>query len=175
MAKKEKRQARLPELLSAESKHLFDVLSGDLPAIAVVLVGVTFLEQGLMSLLKQRLVNGETSKRLFHLGGMLGEFSRCHDLAYCLGLIPLSDYQSLLLIGDIRNDFAHTPKLLRFMDEEISEKCNRLTLPKPMDEFAVNARDRFRLAVVYLWGRLVTIAMATNHIEPCEEPNVVTG
>ena len=71
----------------------------------------------------------------------------------------------------MRNLFAHSHLTLKFDDNEVTRICNELTLPHPAYErFAKNARDRFQLAVSYIWTKLTLAALGAENRPDCEEP-----
>jgi DNA-binding MltR family transcriptional regulator len=168
-----RRKARLPEEISADGVHLHEVLNEGTP-LACVLIGGAALEQATMGLLRQFFVRGETSKNIFRESGALGEFRRCIEVAYCVGLIPTSIFDNLGKVVELRNLFAHSHVTLCFADSDVETLCNELTLPHPAYErFAKNARDRFQLAVSYIWTKLTMAALAVEKRPDCEEPKWV--
>ena len=66
------------------------------------------------------------SERLFSGTGGLATFSARTTLAYLLGLIPVSVRDDLNLIRKIRNDFAHSSRLVSFADAPIASRCREL-------------------------------------------------
>jgi DNA-binding MltR family transcriptional regulator len=65
-------------------------------------------------------------KRLFSGTGGLATFSARTTLAYLLGLIPISVRDDLNLIRKIRNDFAHSSRVVSFGDAPIASRCLEL-------------------------------------------------
>ena len=57
--------------------------------------------------------------KLFEGYGPLGSFAAKIDLAYCMGHIPSELRRRLQAIRDIRNEFAHSTKLLNFESDTI--------------------------------------------------------
>lgn len=93
------------------------------------LMSASYLDDQLTPLVKSKLINDEKiSKSLFKGNGLLNTFSTKIDMAYMLGLIPLSIKNNLDTIRKIRNKFAHSPNLLDFSDEEITGLCKNLTI-----------------------------------------------
>jgi hypothetical protein len=83
-----------------------------------VVISVAYLEQMLATLLSQFFIEGETSAAMLHINGALGSLKAKSDLAYCLGLIPKAAYQMLIVLGEIRNTFAHSHLALSFDSDE---------------------------------------------------------
>ena len=168
--------AKIPtiETLSKESQALYDAVNdeSDLPC---VLISTSFLDQCVASLLERFFINSSTAKSLLDpRGGALGTFSSRADLCYCLGL-----FQNLRIVGEIRNQFAHSYLSLSFDDPKVTELCGSLTLRKiaggkrvdgdgnvrdledPWAEFA-HPRSRFTICVIMMAERLILTGLSTN-------------
>jgi len=65
----------------------------------------------------------------------LGDFQSRIILAYAMGLIGPSARADLDLIRSVRNDFAHLGAPLTFNDPDISEKCNKISQRRSIDDF----------------------------------------
>jgi DNA-binding MltR family transcriptional regulator len=116
-------KARIPPIedLSKESQALFNVMYEE-PDMACVLIGTSYLEQTLASLLERFFIKSDIAKKLLDSrGGTLGSFQSRADIGYCLGLIPKSLYQNLCVVGEIRNKFAHSYLSLSLDDPAIVE------------------------------------------------------
>ena len=162
--------------LGEEVQRLGDVLveGSDL---TVALIGATFLEECLRSLLSSRFKVGGTATSLLHPGrGPLGTFVARMDLAYCLGLIDKSTVAALRTIAEIRNTFAHSYVEGHFEQDDVGALCDKLDYAydfierrvrekeregtrKTMDKFFTNRRNRFTYTVM-LVGQTLMLAAA---------------
>jgi DNA-binding MltR family transcriptional regulator len=121
---KSKGKATTFEQLLADQQHLSHVFNTESDLVCAM-VGAAFIDDLLVSLLKAKLLpNSDIVEKL--LNGSLGSFSARADITYCLQLIQKNEYQDILLIGEIRNVFAHSRLELNFNDKEIQNKCHRL-------------------------------------------------
>jgi DNA-binding MltR family transcriptional regulator len=123
--------------------------------LGCVVIGAAFVDDLLVSLLKTKFIpNSDVVNKV--LDGSLGNFSARADIAYCLGLIPKHEYQDIILIGEIRNLFAHSRLELNFNDKEIQEKCQRLktqskTLVLPDNQvYKLTNKDQFVVTIAGL-------------------------
>jgi DNA-binding MltR family transcriptional regulator len=151
---------------------MFDALKGS-DDLTCVLRGVAALEQAFMSLLQQHLIVGETTKALFKGGGVLGEYSGCAKMAYCLGLISKTAYTNAERLGEIRNAFAHSHLPLNFNNEEIDKLCGALKLPSHLDTSDIldektkqSPRARFQVVTVAIWNRTMVNALGVQRPSP---------
>jgi DNA-binding MltR family transcriptional regulator len=117
------------ELLAAANKDLGEALNGASP-LACALVGAAFIEKALIGLLSKFFVKCSTADSILKEGGALGDFFKCTQAAYCLGLISKGLLNNLVLVGEIRNLFAHSHEFIDFDNTDIKSRCNRLTLLK---------------------------------------------
>jgi len=166
-----------PEQLSERGKHLYDALNGEAP-LPCVLVGVAALEKAVASLLQNYFIEGDTSKGLFELGGVLDDFSGCAKVAYCLGLIEKKVFENLNTVGTIRNIFAHSDVPLAFDDPAVKTLCEKLHLPSVLpttqpdfptpEEIARIARNRFTYVVSMTWNWILVNALGVRHREKCK-------
>lgn len=157
----------LEQLLEESPESLFTAVEGDQP-LPCALICAAYVEQALVTLLSENFIeDSDTVKKLFDRG-ILGDFSSCAKLAYCLGLISLEAFQNACTIAEIRNSFAHSRMAMEldFDTQEIKEQCLKLQLvqwPKSglekFDELnekldsafqAKSARDRFTTATLRL-------------------------
>ncbi len=69
-----------------------------------------------------------TEAALFSGYGPLSTFNAKIDIGYALGLYNIAVRQHLHIIRSIRNEFSHTLESLRFTDQLIAQKCDRLSL-----------------------------------------------
>jgi|SRR5579883_98351 len=172
-----------PEQLSADTGHLTQALNEGTD-LACALIGAAAIEQALGSLLEKYLLAGGTTERLLDPNGILGTFSARTDMAYCLGLISKKILHNAKLIGQIRNEFAHSHLSVNFTTKSIADLCKKLTvmeLPKPKDEkrhqlnelFDRSTRSRFSFVVTMIRSRLLLTALATEHRESNNTPDAL--
>jgi DNA-binding MltR family transcriptional regulator len=131
------------------------------------------------------LLNGGTAEKLLdEKGGILGNYQARADLAYCLGLIPKGAFQNLLLLGQIRNTFAHSHLNMDFHNPKIVPLCEKLVYPTVHEHVSVDAssgkklkrspfeetdtpRNRFVLVLVILFQRLLADAANIERRAAC--------
>jgi DNA-binding MltR family transcriptional regulator len=142
-----------------EAYEAFDTISKG-SDLAVVLIATSLLDLSLENLLRYKFrKNSSTVDRLLHPNkGILGNIAGRAQLCYCLELISKSDYQDLLTILEIRNLFAHNPRVLDFNDEQVVAQCKRLRAPCEVITPNTEAYDKqpkhsFRINVATLWRR----------------------
>lgn len=83
----------------------------------VVLVAAAMLDSAVKDILQSFFIEGSTSDQLLsEKGGAIGEYFTRSNLAYALGLISKSELQRLLIVGELRNKFAHIWDLAEFVD-----------------------------------------------------------
>jgi hypothetical protein len=136
-------------------------------------LAVAFLEEKLTAAVKSRLLkDDDTLKKLFKPSGPLGPYATKTELAYLLKLFSMQTRNDLLVLGEIRNSFAHWTKLIDFGSRDIRPKCEALTLytrvfghkddrKKPFDRRM--ARDEF-IETVSIAANLCHSVVATpNH------------
>src|SRR5262249_18287821 len=116
-------------------------------------------------------VECDTAKGILGENGFLGEFGRCADMAYCLGLISKGAFQNLKTIGKIRNLFAHSHRFLNFDDNLVKPNCMSLKLPKgkygpqlaEWDEKAdKDPRSRFMVVASQMFLNLMMYSVAPD-------------
>jgi DNA-binding MltR family transcriptional regulator len=161
-----------PEQLSADSKVLYEAINKE-PPLGCVLIAAAFLEKALTSLLGKLFVECETAKNVLSENGFLGEFSRCADTAYCLGLISKGMLENLKRIGKIRNLFAHSHQFLDFDTEEVKELCESLTfvtfnqsvgeVDDWFEQALKNPRNQFTVISGLMFSTLNIAALSTDH------------
>ena len=121
------RQPLPPETLSAEAQRLHQQLSNS-SDVAAIVVGVSYVDTSLASLLSKRLLKSSVSDRILDSrSGVLGTFSARTDMSYALALIDKPMYQELKTLGELRNEIAHSHYELNFSSPSIIEHCSRLT------------------------------------------------
>lgn len=160
------------EQLSKETRQLFDVLNEQSDLVCVV-VGAAFLDTTLGTLLAGRLSESSVSQKVLGPSGALGTFNARADIAYCLGLLRKSRYQDLCVIGEIRNEFAHSHMQLSFGEPQVRALCERLnewrvafddgpTVDASSEGLRARARNQFNLSVVLIANCLVLDGLALN-------------
>jgi hypothetical protein len=132
-----------PKYLSALKKYGKEQSVADLFAVEressygtsdrsmAILMGAS-LESTLGDFLKLHLRNGLTARdreRLFGSNGPLGTFSSKIIMAYCFEYIGPDTRHDLELIRNIRNQFAHSRRPLRFAIKEVANVCAHLKYP----------------------------------------------
>ena len=163
------------EDLSRDTKILFDTLNEG-SDLSCVLIGTSFLDESLRSLLQRYFIKSNTSKNILSPNGFLGSFaSRC-DLSYCLNLIDKKIHQDLKTIGEIRNLFAHSHLNISFAETEVISLTDKLsycdilkgtamfsenTNPTPK-QIHTNSMNRFKLTVVLLSQKLLVAGLSTK-------------
>ncbi|MCI5168123.1 MAG: hypothetical protein D3903_19055 [Candidatus Electrothrix sp. GM3_4] len=159
------------EQLSQNTQAVYDVLNHD-SDLACILIGTNFLDQILASLLENTFITSQVVHNLLNpVSGAIGAFSVRSDLSYCLGLIDKPQYQDLIKIATIRNQFAHSYLSLSFGSPEIQNLCNDLTgwelyiMEDQKDNLVpdedlteqqtrIAARNKFTLTVTFLGSSL---------------------
>jgi hypothetical protein len=123
------RQAIPKEGMTAE--YFGDVVRVNLeePPLPLVLVFASVLENTLMTLLHTYFIKCDITEDMFDIKGELDSFSRCSRMARCLGFVSKASFDNLRVIGRIRNNFAHSKKILDFADSEVAKLCEKLVLP----------------------------------------------
>src|SRR6266436_3438925 len=96
-----------------------------------------------MSLLASFFIKDEVSDSLFDIRGALDSFSKCTDVAYCLGFFPKAVYQNLKIIGKIRNAFAHSTTVHDFTTPEIAGLCSQLRLSDIQETLKAHDGEKF--------------------------------
>src|ERR1017187_7347928 len=93
---------------------------------AIVLAG-SFAEHFLASYLRHYMIEDEGIERLFETGA-LQSFDARINLSYALRLISKSHRDDLRVIKDIRNRFAHSPKLMTLKRDDIRQEIYKLSM-----------------------------------------------
>lgn len=114
--------------LNSECRDLYEAINHESP-LPCVLISVSYIEKCLAALLAKIFIEGDTSNKMLHHTGMIGELNSRAKLAYCLGIIDKAIFNNLTRIGEIRNVFAHSHLSLTFDDPEIALLCKALTFP----------------------------------------------
>jgi DNA-binding MltR family transcriptional regulator len=90
----------------------------------VPLSGVT-LEKLLLTV--GRSISNKLAKRIFAGMGPLHSLSSKVEILFLFEQIDEILFRDLMVVKDVRNAFAHTTRYVSFSDEEIVEKCRRLS------------------------------------------------
>jgi DNA-binding MltR family transcriptional regulator len=123
------RQVPQPLELSVEAIGLARLIASENPR-ACALIGVSFLENALASILLAFFVDTEESKSLLDVStGILGPFVARANMAYCLGLISKPVLENLKRLAKIRNEFAHSYRPVDFTTAPVPDLCRTLTTP----------------------------------------------
>jgi DNA-binding MltR family transcriptional regulator len=158
------------EQLSRETQELFNVLNNG-PDLSVILVGTSFLDTSLSSILERKFIQGSVSKNLLESGkGALGTFAARAAVSYVLRLIEKPLYNDLLKITQIRNEIAHYHLALGFDAENVKKLCGELSYvrslkqgsmdqPLGLADYMVGARNQFVFSVVMISQRLLLIGL----------------
>jgi len=167
--------------LSDESQALYAALQ-DEREIACVLLSASFLDHCLATLLSRHFIESSVSNKLLDpRGGVLGTYAARSDLCYALGLVAKPVYQNLIVIGMIRNRFAHSHWTVAFADEDIERWCLELNFPAFIEESQElaededgpsvfsDARERFSLVVALTANRLILTALERPRSEAKED------
>jgi hypothetical protein len=166
------RKAIAPDELQEQYTKMIEHAINDASPQGAALIAGAFLENALMTLLSKFFIEGSTSKGLFKIGGTLGEFSACAEMAYCCGLIQKQTFQNLMNVAALRNYFAHTLPPLDFDDDRIKNTIDGMVPPnityvggvKPPKE---TRRQRFMSICTFLF---VHIWMQTGKAERRKSP-----
>lgn len=97
------------------------------------------------------------------------------DTCYCLGLVDKRLYQDLLVIAEIRNQFAHHHLALSFAVPEVVQQCEKLSYVAGLkngnsDEPLIDAehlqtpRNQFVLSVVLISQRLLLTGLGVKRV-----------
>lgn len=165
-----------PESLSVDSEHLYALLN-ESKDLAVIVVGVSYIDACLASLLARRLLKSSVTDSLLNSSsGAIGSFAARSNLAYALALIDKSMYQDLQVLAELRNETAHHHFELGFTSPKVAEHCQRLsyvanlkdggTGEQLLDQSLIaTPRNRFTLTATMIVNRLLLTALGTNHAE----------
>jgi DNA-binding MltR family transcriptional regulator len=87
---------------------------------------VCYLDNALEKLIRAAYIKDPKVSNLFRSNQILQTFYNKISITYFSGLIPKAVYHDLMLVGEIRNKFAHgVTANLRFSDENINNKIDR--------------------------------------------------
>jgi mannitol operon repressor len=119
---------------------------------SAAIIGAAFLDEHLKQLLTNFFV--DDPKEVAHLlssESPLGSFGARIRAAYCLGLVSREYFQSLKLIKDVRNAFAHQLHGLTFDDKEIAAACRKLQALQPIkSRFTQTPRQMYVTSAIFV-------------------------
>jgi hypothetical protein len=163
--------------LSTNTQAFFDVLNNE-PDFSVVVISAAYIDACLATPLAKLLVQSSVSAKLLDArSGALGSFASRADACYTLGLVSKSLYQDLLVLAEIRNQFAHHHLSLTFSTPELSASCKGLSYAMTLKNGDIDEpmfrpgqlddiRTRFVMSVVLISQRLLVTALGVKRIEP---------
>ena len=89
-----------------------------------VIFAVAFLDEELKVFLTKAFIDEpKLVSDFFGRNGPLSNFSARIDFAFLMGWLAIAEWRDLHLIRKIRNDFAHYPNPVSFVDEKIQSRC----------------------------------------------------
>lgn len=164
--------------LSEDLKKLYDVLN-EANDLSCVLIGTSFLDETLRSMLQKYLVKCDTAKNMLNPNGSLGTFNNRRDLTYCLALINKRRCKDLRIIQDIRNLFAHSHLGKSFGDKDVTALTDKLMycdilketgmfkeVENPtLEQIQINSLGRFKMTIVLLSQELLLTGLSLKHKE----------
>jgi len=136
----------------------------------IAIVGPAYLDELMKDMLIQFFIDEqEITSKLLH--GAIQSFGTRANLIFCLGLVPKTIHDDLLLLAKIRNEFAHnidaTFDLPKVKSLCVALKWHHATIGIPPAE--ATARDLFQVGlnqiVCYLDGA-ISIARGQKRVMP---------
>ncbi len=123
------------------------------------IVAVCLIDNLLERILKSYFINNGRAKRLFENEHVLQTYYAKVNIAYFCGLIPSFLFNDLLLIGRIRNKFAHKlDSKISFSNTEISKLVTDFKLkPKSTEDDIKNVRIKYVATISAISGLLTFI------------------
>ena len=163
-----------PKKLHLQSK--IDDLSGLIEELASesdrasAIVAAAFLDEHLRDFLMHYFVDDEeASNNLLSNERPLGTFGARIRLFYSLGFASKKTLKALLLIKDIRNDFAHDLHGRSFEDPDIKAKCKKLYELMPFNQKAdITPRKMYHVSIVLILGSIDAEGVKLNEYR-CQE------
>jgi len=162
-----------PEALSADGDHFYALLN-DAEDVSAVVVGVSYLDACLASLLSKSFRKSSTSEQLLDSrSGPLGSFSARAGLAYALGLISKPIFRDLQVLAELRNEVAHHHFAIDFSAPSILSHLNRLTYAAGLKDSGTgqplfdaklleNPRNQFTLSAMMISTQLLFAALSAK-------------
>lgn len=108
-----------PNELTREWLHAMNSVFDGKDTTQCVILSVAYLERILDTILSSFFIKSDTSDRMLHCNGSLGNFRTKSDLCYVLAFVPKPVAQMLWIMGEIRNTVAHSHRKLTFDNEEL--------------------------------------------------------
>ena len=94
---------------------------------ATAVLGAALLDEKLLQVLETFFVDDKKQVNpLLKPEGALGSFAARIRVAYCLGLLTRDLFDTLTIVREIRNAFAHQLHGLSFATPSIAKKCDKL-------------------------------------------------
>lgn len=119
---------------------------------STAIIGAAFLDEHLKQLLANFMVDDPNEvKQLLASESPLGSFGARIRAAYCLGLISRQYFDSLKLIKDVRNAFAHQLHGRTFEDTDVADACKKLQSLQPVESRIVQTpRQMFVTSAIFI-------------------------
>jgi len=116
------------------------------------IIGAAFLDEHLKQLLANFMVDDPNEgKDLVSDTSPLGSFGARIRATYCLGLISREYFESLKLIKDVRNAFAHQLHGRTFDDKDVADACKKLQALQPLkSRFTQTPRQMFVTSAIFV-------------------------
>jgi len=130
---------------------------------SAAIIGAAFLDEYIRQLLTNFFVEDVKEVSLMLSSeSPLGSFGARIRAAFCLGLISREYFESLKIIKDIRNAFAHQLHGRTFDDEDIAAACKKLQALQPLKlRLTQTPREMFItsaiLVLMYISVRALTV------------------
>jgi hypothetical protein len=116
------------ELADNEDKSILQSLKNDSDRAAAIIAGSMIETRLETSILCRTQRDPVIENRLFQPSGPLGSFATKIELACLLGLITRKAFDDLVIVKDIRNDFAHRLDIKDFQTQSILDRTKNLKL-----------------------------------------------
>jgi len=138
---------------------------------SAAIIGAAFLDEHLKQLLTNFLVDdAKEVSLLLSSESPLGSFGARIRAVYCLGLVSREYFESLRIIKDIRNAFAHQLHGRTFNDSDIAEGCHKLQKLAPIQPIVVQTpRQMFVSSVIFMLMN-VSVTALTILRKRCKTP-----
>jgi len=126
------------QLTKDDLQHFYDALNNSTPLVCV-LVASSFISECLGVLLRAYFVDKPNVVNPMFERGVLGDFSKRTDIAYCVGLIGPMLMDNLDNIRKVRNHFAHKHFEATFDDPEVKALCDKLQFVRMVMPSSISA------------------------------------
>lgn len=131
----------------------FEEIQKESPRAAII-ISAAFMDEWLRELIVNFMVDSKVVESLLGQNRPLSSFSSRISTAYCLGLISSDQYDDLILVRNIRNEFAHGMHGLSIDDPHIVKWCNELKIPKKISVETASHWFTFLTAIAMLASQL---------------------